>query len=88
MPDRPEDQREQPRWPLEAFLGERFGRSWEWRESLGCVWFVGLGLVLTLAVGLSYLGVPNRIIQVGTVVLLAGLLVGLWILGRSGRDEE
>ena len=87
MPDLPEDQRDRPRWPLELFLGDRFPRSWEWRDSLGCVWFVGLGLVLTLAVGLSYLGVPNRIIQVGTVVLLAGLLVGLWILGRSGRDD-
>jgi hypothetical protein len=87
MPEPPPDEREQPRSALESFLGDRYQGSWEWRDSLGCVWFVGFGLVLTLAAVLSYVGLPSRVIQIGTVVLLAALLIGLWIAGRSRRDE-
>ena len=88
MSDPPEDQREPPRSFLESFLGERYPRSWEWRDSLGCVWLVALGVVITVAIALGQLGVPSRVIQIGTVAALAGLAIILWILRRSGRDDS
>jgi hypothetical protein len=58
-----------------------------WRDSLGCVWFVALAVVLSLAILLGQLGVPARVLQVGTIAVLIGLLAVLWLIGRSGRDD-
>ena len=62
-------------------------RTWDWKDSLGCIWIVGIGAVLTIAVWLGELGVPNRALQVGTVVILAGLLIAFWLIGRVARND-
>ena len=76
-----------PPWALQAFLGERIPRTWDWKDSLGCIWIVGIGAVLTIAVWLGQLGVPSRALQVATVVILAGLLIAFWLIGRVARDD-
>ena len=88
VPDEPEDQRQADSRPglLDSFLGERY-RTWEWKDSLGCVWFVALGVVITIAIGLSQLGVPSRVLQVGTIAVLVALIVVLWLIGRSGKSD-
>ena len=78
---------ESPPWALQAFLGERIPRTWDWKDSLGCIWIVGIGAVLTTAVWLGQLGVPSRALQVGTVVILAGLLIAFWLIGRVARND-
>ena len=88
MPEPPDDQREPPRGGLVSFLGERYPRSWVWRDSLGCVWLPAFAVVLTVAILLGQLGVPSRVIQIGTVVVLAALIVALWLLGRTKPDDE
>jgi membrane associated rhomboid family serine protease len=87
--DRPPDdvKPEAAPWGLQAFLGERIPRTWDWKDSLGCVWIVGIGAVLTIAVWLGQLGVPSRALQVGAAAAVAGLLVAFWIIGRTGPNE-
>ena len=89
MQDLPPDHEEPEsrRSGLESFLAERIPRTWEWKDSLGCIWIVGIGAVLTIAVWLGQLGVPSRALQVGTVVVLVGLAVAFWIIGRTGQNE-
>jgi hypothetical protein len=87
--DRPPEDVEPESHPsgLESFLGERIPRTWEWKDSLGCVWIVGLGAVLTIAIWLGQLGVPSLALQVGTVAVLIGLVVAFWLIGRSGKND-
>lgn len=86
---RPEDVEPEPApWGLQAFLGERIPRTWEWKDSLGCVWIVAIAAVLTLAIGLAQLGVPSRVLQLGTLAVLVGLAVAFWLIGRSGQDDS
>jgi hypothetical protein len=85
---RDEPQPESRRAGLESFLGDRYPSSWEWRDGLGCVWFVGLGAILTIAIWLGKLGVPGIVLQIGTVAAIVGMLIGFWLLGRSRRQDE
>ena len=89
MSDRPPDdvKPDSPPWALQAFLGERIPRTWDWKDSLGCIWIVGIGAVLTIAVWLGQLGVPSRALQVGTVAIVVGLLIAFWLIGRVARND-
>ena len=90
MTERSHDQQEPEsrRGDLQSFLADRYPSSWEWKDSLGCVWIVALGAILTVAVWLGRLGIPRIVLQIGTVAAIVGLLVGFWVLGRSRRRDE
>ena len=71
---------------LESFLGERYARTWEWRDSLGCLWIPGLIVILSILIWLGDKGIAGIALLLLAGVAIIGLFAAFSLIARSGRN--